>query len=214
MQEGSVGEYQHRQPLFPGKSCFPLSADRPTSYADQVDQLNVIFDVIGTPTEEDVASIGNVGDYLKKLLTKKSKDLSTLYKAAGKDAIDLLSKMLQFNPSKRCTVEDAIKHEVRLDKERSDELTPQSQAAKTTHTPTSVKPPTSVTTALILIPHPNPFRDSLRSSQFFDTFRNTPNYKKPKVPDEEISMDFLEKEDFTIQKLKEHIFKEAQDWKK
>ena len=70
MQEGSVKNYQDRQPLFPGKSCFPLSADRPTSYADQVDQLNVIFDVIGTPSEEDIASIGNVKAYLKKLQPK------------------------------------------------------------------------------------------------------------------------------------------------
>ena len=38
---------------------------------------------------------------------------------------------------------------------------------KTTHTPTSVQPPSpSVTTAIILVPHPNPFRDSLRSSQY------------------------------------------------
>lgn len=37
-----------RAPLFPGKSCFPLSVEpaRPDC-ADKLDQLNVIFDVIG-----------------------------------------------------------------------------------------------------------------------------------------------------------------------
>jgi len=155
MQEGSIADYQNRQPLFPGKSCFPLSADRPTSYADQVDQLNVIFDVIGTPSEEDVASIGNVGDYLKKLQRKKPKDLGTLYKAANKDAIKLLAQMLQFNPSKRCTVEEALEH------------------------------------------------------SFFKEIREK---KKEIQPDKTISMEFLESEDFTIDKLKQHIYEEAQNW--
>ena len=110
MQEGSVKNYQDRQPLFPGKSCFPLSADRPTSYADQVDQLNVIFDVIGTPAEADVSSIGNVKAYLKKLQPKTARDLKTYYAGATPDALDLLGKMLQFNPSARVTVGEALSH--------------------------------------------------------------------------------------------------------
>lgn len=49
MQAESVPNHRERAPLFPGKSCFPLSVDqaRP-SCADKLDQLNVIFDVIGT----------------------------------------------------------------------------------------------------------------------------------------------------------------------
>lgn len=48
MQAESVPNHRERAPLFPGKSCFPLSVDqaRP-SCADKLDQLNVIFDVIG-----------------------------------------------------------------------------------------------------------------------------------------------------------------------
>ncbi|GMH60727.1 hypothetical protein TrST_g10582 [Triparma strigata] len=123
MQEGSVPSYQDRQPLFPGKSCFPLSADRPTSYADQVDQLNVIFDVIGTPSEEDISSIGNVREYLKKLKPKETKRLDTYYKAADEQAIGLLSKMLKFNPAKRVTVDEAIEHPF-LRKQRREEPVP------------------------------------------------------------------------------------------
>ncbi|CAN0386695.1 unnamed protein product, partial [Discosporangium mesarthrocarpum] len=48
---------QERNALFPGKSCFPLSADVPTTYTDKLDQLNVIFDVIGTPSEQDIAAL-------------------------------------------------------------------------------------------------------------------------------------------------------------
>lgn len=51
-------------PLFPGKSCFPLSPDKnvkkkatqkfPTS---EYDQLNIIMEVLGAPTEEDLSFV-------------------------------------------------------------------------------------------------------------------------------------------------------------
>jgi len=128
MQETSVPSYQNRQPLFPGKSCFPLSADRPTSYADQLDQLNVIFDVIGTPSEDDITTNGgqNVSEYLSKLKVKKSRGLGSLYPGADPLALDLLEKMLMFNPQKRCTVMEAIEHPFLkgMDKEEKGEEEP------------------------------------------------------------------------------------------
>ena len=61
MQEGSVPKYQDREPLFPGGSCYPLSGDRVTSDTDeQMDQLSVIFSVIGMPSEEDLKSVRKV----------------------------------------------------------------------------------------------------------------------------------------------------------
>lgn len=61
MQEGSVPKYQDRVPLFPGGSCFPLSGDKVSSDADEkLDQLSVIFSVIGMPSEEDLKSVGKV----------------------------------------------------------------------------------------------------------------------------------------------------------
>lgn len=61
MQEGSVPTYQDRVPLFPGGSCYPLSGDHISSNADErLDQLSVIFSVIGMPSEEDLKSIGKV----------------------------------------------------------------------------------------------------------------------------------------------------------
>jgi len=63
-----------RQPLFPGRSCFPLSAREPDAYKDRMDQLNVIFDVIGTPTKEEIAKVSDkqARKYLEKLAFKKS----------------------------------------------------------------------------------------------------------------------------------------------
>mmetsp|Transcript_13595 Transcript_13595/g.19199 ORF Transcript_13595/g.19199 Transcript_13595/m.19199 type:complete len:629 (-) Transcript_13595:119-2005(-) len=122
MQSGSVPHYQDRMPLFPGKSCFPLSVDAPTSYTDKLDQLNVIFDVIGTPSEEDVRALGEVKKYLNKLPPQTPRALENMYKAANPDAIDLLQQMLQFNPSRRITVNQALEHKYlssarRLEKE-------------------------------------------------------------------------------------------------
>ncbi|CAN0439530.1 unnamed protein product, partial [Hapterophycus canaliculatus] len=57
MQKESFATSQERNALFPGKSCFPLSAEKPSSYSDALDQLNVIFDVIGTPSREDIKDL-------------------------------------------------------------------------------------------------------------------------------------------------------------
>lgn len=59
MMKENAPTFMDRQPLFPGKSCFPLSpAKNPTEqrqgfpFSNQ-DQLAMIFQVIGTPTESD-----------------------------------------------------------------------------------------------------------------------------------------------------------------
>ena len=54
---------------------------------------------------------------------------------------------------------------MRLDEERSDELALGSLATNTARACTSLLDDSSVIIAIIIIPKPNPFRDSLRSSQ-------------------------------------------------
>lgn len=69
MQEESVPSYQDRQPLFPGGSCYPLSGEGGSVKTDErLDQLNVIFGVIGTPDQEDIESIGTVRIFHEWLL--------------------------------------------------------------------------------------------------------------------------------------------------
>jgi mitogen-activated protein kinase 1/3 len=59
MMKESAPTYLDRKPLFPGKSCFPLSPDKHVKEErkgfpfSKNDQLAVIFEVIGTPCEED-----------------------------------------------------------------------------------------------------------------------------------------------------------------
>ncbi len=41
---------------------------------------------------------------------RKPKDFNTVFKGANPEAIDLMRKMLMFDPVKRITVDDALKH--------------------------------------------------------------------------------------------------------
>lgn len=111
MQEGSVPGYQDRVPLFPGGTCYPLSGE--SGLADErLDQLSVIFGVIGTPSAEDVAAIGKANDYIKALGNiQPKKGLKERYPSADPDALDLLEKMLKFNPERRCTADEALDHQ-------------------------------------------------------------------------------------------------------
>ena len=41
---------------------------------------------------------------------RKPKDLNNIFKGANPDAIDLLKKMLTFDPLKRITIDEALDH--------------------------------------------------------------------------------------------------------
>ena len=57
MQQENRPDPTKRGPIFPGDSCFPLSIKDQMDYASRVDQMQVIFDVIGSPTAEEIAKI-------------------------------------------------------------------------------------------------------------------------------------------------------------
>ncbi|KAL7577650.1 hypothetical protein ACA910_015164 [Epithemia clementina (nom. ined.)] len=111
MQQGNVATYEKRNPLFPGGTCFPLSGDGEMNNDEKVDQLSAIFGVLGTPSAEDLASIGKANEYIKSLGTKKPKPFEQIYPAAHPLALDLLKRMLQFNPKRRCSAAEALEHD-------------------------------------------------------------------------------------------------------
>jgi mitogen-activated protein kinase 1/3 len=93
-----MGELFNREPLFQGDNY--------------VDQLNVIFSVIGTPTEEDLESIFNVEalQFIKKLKKKTAVPFKKVFPTASAKALDLLEKLLVFSPKNRITIDDALRH--------------------------------------------------------------------------------------------------------
>ncbi len=86
-----------RYPLFPGTSV--------------VDQLGKIFKVLGTPTEKDWHNHTLLPNYLEFEVTT-ALDLQKVFSNTdpGANGIDLLAKMLTFNPNTRITAEQALKH--------------------------------------------------------------------------------------------------------
>ena len=118
MMKESAATYLDRKPLFPGKSCFPLSPDKSLKqerngfpYSTD-DQLAIIFQVLGTPSEEDVSFVTDTkaSQYLGAFPHHQRENLGYKYPGAGCEAIDLLNKMLQFNPYFRITVDEALDH--------------------------------------------------------------------------------------------------------
>ncbi|CBZ29942.1 putative map kinase [Leishmania mexicana MHOM/GT/2001/U1103] len=93
-----LGELLGSRPLFQGK--------------DRVNQLDKIVDVIGTPSEEDINSVGSSAaqKYLKKKSHRPQADWRQRYPKASSEALDLLRRMLVFNPKRRITVLQAMRH--------------------------------------------------------------------------------------------------------
>lgn len=85
-----------RKVLFPGKNY--------------LNQLDLILDVTGTPSEEETRACTKARKYLKTLKERPKKNFKDLFPHANPLAIDLLEKMLAFDPLKRITVEEALKH--------------------------------------------------------------------------------------------------------
>jgi len=120
MMKENAPTFLDRKPLFPGKSCFPLSPDKSGSSGAKKgfpsvsgDQLAIIFEVIGTPTEEDISDFvtdAKAREYLESFSKRPRKDLTELYPASGPEAIDLLNKILVFNPYYRLSLEECLKH--------------------------------------------------------------------------------------------------------
>lgn len=47
---------------------------------------------------------------MQQLPRRKGKDFNTLFKGANPDAIDLIKRMLTFDPEKRITIGEALAH--------------------------------------------------------------------------------------------------------
>ncbi|KAE9586157.1 putative mitogen-activated protein kinase CMGC-MAPK family [Lupinus albus] len=87
-----------RKPIFPGSDC--------------LNQLYQIINILGSQGEEDLEFIDNPksNKYIKSLPYSPGIPFPRLYPNAHPLAIDLLAKMLVFDPSKRISVTEALEH--------------------------------------------------------------------------------------------------------
>lgn len=112
---GKLPGGRRQGPLFPGKSCYPLSPARrlgmlPVEVLEVQDQLAVILEVIGTPNDLEFISNTAKRQYVQNFPSKPRIDFTSWYPSASVPALDLLNSMLQFNPSARITVDQALSH--------------------------------------------------------------------------------------------------------
>ncbi|CAO3653292.1 unnamed protein product [Mucor fragilis] len=79
---------------------------------DFVDQLNQILYILGTPDDDTLNRIGSerAQTYIKSLERFAKIPLHQLYPNATETALDLLEKLLTFDPMSRIGVEDALDH--------------------------------------------------------------------------------------------------------
>ncbi|CAN6860125.1 hypothetical protein F2Q70_00003409 [Brassica cretica] len=91
-------EIMTREPLFPGK--------------DYVHQLKLITELIGSPdgTSLEFLRSENARKYVKELPKLPRQSFAARFPSMSSIAIDLLEKMLVFDPEKRITVEEALCH--------------------------------------------------------------------------------------------------------
>jgi len=77
-------------------------------------QLKLIIDLLGKPSDEEIENINShkFREMIKTVPKRPPKSLSKIFPGANEEAIDLMRKMLIFDPVSRITVEEALAHKL------------------------------------------------------------------------------------------------------
>lgn len=93
-----LGELINGRPIFPGTST--------------LNQLERVMEVTGLPSGEDIDAIQSslASTMLETLPPPHQRPMREIFPKATSEALDLMKKLLLFNPEKRVTVFEALKH--------------------------------------------------------------------------------------------------------
>ena len=122
MLAGNPEHAVYREPIFTGSSCFPVSPvfSSPTDIQEtylngppEGDQLRKICEVIGLPNEKDLEFItrADMRYYVRMLKDDHFGCLDDQFRYADRNELDLLKKMLEFNPQYRIKAKEALDHQ-------------------------------------------------------------------------------------------------------
>lgn len=79
---------------------------------DYLEQIQRIISILGTPSNEDQKFITNDSalKYIRGLPKRSKQNWRILFPNTSAEGLDLLEKMLTFNPNKRVSVAECIQH--------------------------------------------------------------------------------------------------------
>jgi mitogen-activated protein kinase 15 len=90
--------------LIVGKAIFPGTST--------LNQIERVLELTGKPKMEDILSIESAlaENIINSINISKKRSFQSFFPNASEDALDLLTKLLNFNPKNRYSVEEALKH--------------------------------------------------------------------------------------------------------
>ena len=99
-----LAELLQRRPLFAAPNLQDSMA--------HLDQLKLIVKTLGSPSDEELEFVESrrARDFLKSLALAPRMSFAEMFPEASPEAVDLCDRMLQFDPRKRITVEEALEH--------------------------------------------------------------------------------------------------------
>lgn len=75
-----------------------------------MNQIELILDVLGTPSDDELRGSPKAKRYVQSLPLKLKQKWSDIFPHASELALDLLDKMLKFDPLARITADEALAH--------------------------------------------------------------------------------------------------------
>lgn len=84
--------------------------DRDRDPVQEIDELLKIFQVLGTPDEQSWPGVSQLPDYKDCFPKWRPKALSSVVPALDPAGLDLLRRLLEYDPNRRITARAALEH--------------------------------------------------------------------------------------------------------